>query len=172
MFFSLIFFGLSVIEVVLLSFVHLYFLCLLLTEGAVRVEKNMEPHFYHIFQHTYTDPRFRGWTTNVGKDAVQALARVLLDDLRRGPAAEGDAGTVAGALARWQGVVAGVAACARSHVEDLFDEAAARGAGVGQAELMVLTGMVGQFGPTTAERVYTASTNYNYTCGGPPQQKT
>jgi hypothetical protein len=59
-------------------------------------------------------------------------------------------------------------AVVRGHVEEIFDEVAVAvdcGGNVSQEELMVLTGMVGQFGPTSAERVYTAAaTNYGYTC--------
>jgi len=98
----------------------------------------------------------------VGKAPVQDLVRTLLHDLKLGAAA------VAGALARWAGICATGLGALREHVEDIFDltieKYSHEGEELSQEELMVLMGMVGQFGVTTSERIYTTVANHGYAC--------
>lgn len=135
----------------------------------MRVQNRLEPHFYHSFQHNNACPRFRGWSADVGKAPVQDLVRTLLHDLKLGAAAvPQDGGTVAGALARWAGICATGLGALREHVEDIFDltieKYSHEGEELSQEELMVLMGMVGQFGVTTSERIYTTVANHGYAC--------
>lgn len=134
------------------------------------MEKRVKPHYYHLFQHNYASPRFHGLSATVGEMPVQYLVRTLLHDLALEPdAVPHDAGTVAGALARWANICATGLKALRLHVEDVFDqmieEYARDGKHFSQEELMVLTGMVGQFGVTSSERDNsTAVTNHGYPC--------
>jgi hypothetical protein len=92
-----------------------------------------------------------------GRSAFQALARVLLGDLEHGDARGGDGGSLAGFFGRYKCLCEDVAG-GRGDAEDICD-------GYADADgrlLLALVGMIGQFGLTSKETVYTAAA-YSYT---------
>ena len=130
-----------------------------LREGnPIRTEKDMQRYFFHAFQHNYTVARFRGWVSPTGKALVSPLLRLLVDEVAAGHL------EAPGALNRFKFAVDGLAGADRSHVEDVFDEAVAEmapGSGaMPDAIALLLTAMVGQFGATSNERIYTAGATY------------